>query len=282
MGRARGRVRAHHDIEGTRIYAEVQGSGAAPAVLLVHGGAEDADDWSALADRLQGFTVVTYDRRGTGRSGSDTWPGRGSAQHADDAAALLGSLGLRRATVVGGSSGGIIALRMAIRHPGVVDRCIAWEPAALCQTAAGAGLHARLREAVAAHLEAYPEDWVGAYEAFGRAFDPNPSAVPVALAPHRSSGDASSDRETQNARSFVLDDLAILSREIFDEREFGRAEADIRFAYGEHTEPIFRDVAARLAELGGRAVPKVVPGASHDLYAYPDRAAEIIRTLAEA
>ena len=36
-----------------------------------------------------GYEVVTYDRRGTGRSGRDDWPGRGAGQHADDAAALL-------------------------------------------------------------------------------------------------------------------------------------------------------------------------------------------------
>ena len=36
-----------------------------------------------------GYEVVTYDRRGTGRSGREDWPGGGAAQHADDAAALI-------------------------------------------------------------------------------------------------------------------------------------------------------------------------------------------------
>ena len=43
-----------------------------------------------------GYEVVTYDRRGTGRSGREDWPGGGADQHADDAAALIHQLGLVR------------------------------------------------------------------------------------------------------------------------------------------------------------------------------------------
>jgi pimeloyl-ACP methyl ester carboxylesterase len=60
-------------VNGTRLYAEVRGSG--PAVLLIHADAEDAEGWRPIAERLTGFTVVTYDRRGTLRSGRDDWPG---------------------------------------------------------------------------------------------------------------------------------------------------------------------------------------------------------------
>lgn len=72
---------------GTTLYAEVRGTG--PAILVIPGGAEDAEGWRPVAESLTGHTVVTYDRRGTLRSGRDGWPGGGSAQHADDAAALL-------------------------------------------------------------------------------------------------------------------------------------------------------------------------------------------------
>ena len=82
-----------HPVNGTVLYAEVRGAG--PAVLLVPGGAEDAEGWGPVAERLTGRTVVTYDRRGTLRSGTDDWPGGGSAQHADDAAGLLHALRLR-------------------------------------------------------------------------------------------------------------------------------------------------------------------------------------------
>ena len=56
---------------------------------------------------------------------------RGGDQHADDAAALLRELDAAPATVLGFSSGGVIALALAARHPDVVTEAIAWEPAAL-------------------------------------------------------------------------------------------------------------------------------------------------------
>jgi pimeloyl-ACP methyl ester carboxylesterase len=111
---------AHWPANGTSLYTEVRGAG--PAILLIPGGAEDAEGWRPVAERLDGYAVVTYDRRGTLRSGRDDWPGAGSAQHADDAAALLRALDLREVTVLGGSSAGIIALQVALRHPRLVSR----------------------------------------------------------------------------------------------------------------------------------------------------------------
>jgi len=96
-----------HHVNGTTLHAEVRGAG--PAILLVPGGTEDAEGWRPAAERLTGHTVVTYDRRGTLCSGSEDWPGRGSAQHVDDAAGLLLELGLSDVVVFGGSSAGIIA-----------------------------------------------------------------------------------------------------------------------------------------------------------------------------
>ena len=101
-----------YPVNGTVLYAEVRGSG--PPVLLIHAGGEDAEQWRPLAERLSGFTVVTYDRRGTLRSGRDAWPGGGSAQHADDAAGLLRALGVDDVLVFGASSGGIPALQLAL------------------------------------------------------------------------------------------------------------------------------------------------------------------------
>lgn len=78
----------HYDVNGTSIYAEVRGAG--PAVLLISAVCEDAEVFRAIAERLAGFTVVTYDHRGTSRSGRQAWPGGAARQHADDAAAALG------------------------------------------------------------------------------------------------------------------------------------------------------------------------------------------------
>lgn len=54
-------------VNGTKIYHEVRGDG--PPVLLVMGATGDAGHFETVADLLADeFTVLTYDRRGNGRS----------------------------------------------------------------------------------------------------------------------------------------------------------------------------------------------------------------------
>jgi pimeloyl-ACP methyl ester carboxylesterase len=266
-----------HPVNGTTLYAEVRGSG--PPLLLIHGGSEDAEEWRPLAECLTDFKVVTYDRRGTLRSGREQWPGKGSAQHADDAAGLLDALDLDEAIVFGGSSGGIVALELALRHPGRVRKALVWEPANLCQVPGGADLHRRLREAATHHLASHPDDWAGAFEAFGRALAPaRPESPPQAQDAEGTEPDWYARREAHNAATFVADDLAILSREIVDEERLADANVDIRFSYGAETLAIFRDVASRLARVRGHE-PDAVDGASHSAYLYPDLVADYIQAL---
>jgi pimeloyl-ACP methyl ester carboxylesterase len=103
-------------INGTELYHEVRGTG--PTVLLIHGAFLDAGCYDALADILaKDFTVVTYDRRGYSRSPRPQgWSQTSVEEQADDADALLTTLGLAPATVFGSSSAGLIALDLAIRH----------------------------------------------------------------------------------------------------------------------------------------------------------------------
>ena len=81
-------------VNGAELYHEVRGSG--PPVLLIMGFTGDGGHFETLAELLADeFTVVTYDRRGTGAAP----PGRVGEDllqaQADDAAALLAALGLR-------------------------------------------------------------------------------------------------------------------------------------------------------------------------------------------
>ena len=72
------------------------------------------------------------------------WPQGGADQHADDAVALLRELDAAPATVLGFSSGGVIVLVLAARHPDVVTEAIAWEPPALSVLPDGLDPHAQL------------------------------------------------------------------------------------------------------------------------------------------
>ncbi len=93
--------------------------GDGPPVLLVMGATGDAGHFETVAELLADeFTVLTYDRRANGRSPRpDGWAATSVDEHADDAAALLGALGLAPAAVFGTSSGGVFALGLlAIRR----------------------------------------------------------------------------------------------------------------------------------------------------------------------
>jgi pimeloyl-ACP methyl ester carboxylesterase len=149
-------------VRGTTLYVEERGSG--PAVLLIHGGGEDSSMLAGQADALAlaGHRVLTYDRRGTGRSGRQDWPAGDADQHADDASALLDALDATPCTVLGLSSGGVVALALAARHPEVVARALSWEPPALGAVPDGEALNAEAVGPVFAHLEVHPGDYVGA------------------------------------------------------------------------------------------------------------------------
>ena len=61
--------------------------------------------------------MVTFDNRGVGETDLPEAPSYPTSQMADDAAAVLEHLDIKRAHVVGHSMGGTIAMELALRHP---------------------------------------------------------------------------------------------------------------------------------------------------------------------
>ena len=116
------------DANRTALYYEIRGAG--PPVLLIMGATGDGGHFDPLADRLADeFMVVSYDRRGNGRSPvPDNWQTTSPEEQADDAAALLNALETGPAAVFGTSGGGTFALCLMIRHPGSVHGAILHEP----------------------------------------------------------------------------------------------------------------------------------------------------------
>ena len=103
--------------------------GRGDPILLIHGTGFNADVWRPLAGELAGeHRVIAYDRRGYGRSpaGENARDGY-YRRHAGDAAALLRHLDAAPATLVGWSSGGIVALHMALAFPELVASVILFE-----------------------------------------------------------------------------------------------------------------------------------------------------------
>jgi pimeloyl-ACP methyl ester carboxylesterase len=108
------------DIGGASIYYAIYGKG--DPVVLLHGGLGNADHWSnqvlALADKVQ---VIAIDSRGHGRSTRSKAAVTYDVMAAD-VLAVMDHLQLTRASFVGWSDGGEIALKIAIAHPERVDR----------------------------------------------------------------------------------------------------------------------------------------------------------------
>lgn len=101
----------------TRLYVKDWGNGR--PVVLLHGWPLSADSWDdqAVAIAEAGFRVISYDRRGFGRS-SQPWSGFDYDTLADDLAAVLEQTGAKDATLVGFSMGGGEVARYMSRHGG--------------------------------------------------------------------------------------------------------------------------------------------------------------------
>lgn len=94
-----------------------------PAVLLVHGVTASHLTWPLVAALLPDAHVIAPDLRGRGRSNELPGPW-GMPQHADDLAAVLESLGVDSAIVVGHSMGAFASLVFAHRHPDKVKSLV--------------------------------------------------------------------------------------------------------------------------------------------------------------
>lgn len=103
--------------DNVELYIKDWGKGQ--PVILIAGWPLSADSWDDQAFALveAGYRVISYDRRGFGRS-SQPWSGYDYNTLADDLAAVIAKTGVEAVTLVGFSMGGGEVARYLSRHHG--------------------------------------------------------------------------------------------------------------------------------------------------------------------
>ncbi len=103
------------EVPGARIHVVDDGSRSDPPVVLLHAGIADLRSWDGLVPLLVagGYRVVRLDSRGAGATTSEPVP----YSSVDDLLAVLDTLGIGRAALVGNSMGGVAAFDTAISAP---------------------------------------------------------------------------------------------------------------------------------------------------------------------
>jgi len=112
--------------DGTQIHYKDWGSPTGQPVIFSHGWPLNADNFESQMTFLSthGYRTIAHDRRGHGRS-SQPWEGNNMDTYADDLSALLTTLDITHAFLVGHSTGGGEVVRYLARHGSArVDKAV--------------------------------------------------------------------------------------------------------------------------------------------------------------
>lgn len=225
-------------------------TGAGPAAVLIHGFTLDTRMWDdqfpALARR---YRAIRYDLRGFGRSALPDGP----YSHVEDLRALLDYLGIERASLVGLSKGGGVALDFALTYPG--------RTAALALIDTILGGHAWSAEGSARDALVWQEAARGGIPAAKASWLAHPLFAPAMRRPEVAArlnaiiGDYSGWHFVNaNPEQGISPPAAARLREL---------TMPTLVLVGEHDLPDFRAIAERIGREASRARTLVVPDAGH-------------------
>ncbi len=156
-------------VNGYSLNAECDGEEDGPALVFIHGLGATLETWQGQADRLNSrYRVIRYDLRCHGLSDPVDEP-CSLSDLGDELTGLLDALSVERATLVGHSAGGVVAMQTALDHPDRVDALVLIGTSSECNDEAAAWYSRAADKAETGGRSA-------ALESFGMPLDDSPGA----------------------------------------------------------------------------------------------------------
>jgi pimeloyl-ACP methyl ester carboxylesterase len=258
-------------INGVELEYEETGSGE-PVLLVSPVLADGFLPFTADARLTGRYRMIRYHRRGWCGSTHTPAPVR-IEDHATDAAELLGLLGVRRAHLLGHSSGGTICLQLALDRPGLVHTLGLFEPTLLSVPAA-AGFFEKVGPALQAYSAGEHDKAVAIFlsAASGLGWD----HCRTLLEKHAPGTSASAVRD---ADTFFGIELPSLGAWNFTREQAVAISQPVLSVLGAETEPLWVEVAALLRSWLPRVEDRTVDGVGHLLHLQSP--AQVIGLVAE-
>jgi pimeloyl-ACP methyl ester carboxylesterase len=254
---------------GVRLHYVERGRGT--PIVFIHGGGRDYRYWDRHIDQFAGrYRVVAYSRRyADPNDNREIVPDYNATVDAADLVALIRTLELGSAHLVGASIGGVAALFVAVRHPELVRSLVLAEPPLLRWALELPG--------GAAHFNRFFDD---AFKPAGAAFRAGESEGAMALLTDVFLGAGTFRGFPENRRRRVMRSARDWAAQTMSTAPFPELSRDVVQAIrapvlmlsGARTIPIHAIVDAELERLLANVRRVVIPDASHDLWAdQPER-----------
>lgn len=252
------------DVNGTRLAFRLAGDSGATPVVLVHGSLADLKSWSGQETAFaQSYRVLVYSRRyhppNPRVEDNQTYSPK---LHAEDLAALLLTLDVAPAHVVGSSYGAYIALQLVRDHPQLVRSLVLAEPPVV-------SLLTGSEEGDVARRTFYANTLDPARAAFVH----GDSVGAVRLFHDATAGRGAFDQLAPAARAELLTHAYELGREMLAERsdyyptitcaELGRITTPVLLVRGERSPRMFQLISDELARCLQNDTTVTIPGSGH-------------------
>ena len=249
---------------GTRLTYRVTGDSGAPPVVFVHGTLADLNSWGGQENLFaQRYRVLVYSRRyhrpNPQVEDNQTYSPK---LHSEDLAAMLLTLDLAPAEIIGSSYGAYTALQLVRDHPQLVRGLVLAEPPIFSLLTAS-------EEGDAARRTFFTYALDPARAAFAR----RDSVAGVRLFFDATTGRGAFGRLTPAGRASLLAHAFELRREMLAERadylppvtcaELGRITTPVLLVRGERSPRMFQLITDELARCLQNDTTVVIPGAGH-------------------